>query len=124
MPKSILERAKEVLETELPGVVVEHTPFGMILRNQQELQVTPEDLQLIASQEQMARVIAGLADSIGPDMETEEEANDLEWDEPDAFNTSHTVREVVEEYPIDPPTPPAKETQAPTAPKEATPNAS
>lgn len=103
------ERAEAHLDAEVKPCTVEHTPYGEIYHNAIPLQLSPVDLGILNDQAAMMRVIAGLQDSLGPDEETEEEANDFEWDEPDALATPHTIREVVEEEPLDPTpqTPPA-----------------
>lgn len=102
MSKSPMQRAQEHLETSVPPPFKRNTPAGEEYVNCPPLLETEEDLMYIRSQEDMIAVIRGLQDSIGPEeFETEEEANDLDWPEPDPFSTEHTVREMVEETPLD-----------------------
>lgn len=99
---TLRDRAQALLDEVVPTPAKKHSQFGEVYENQLQLELSPADLQVISSQEQMARVIAGLSDSVGDDMETEEEANDFDWPEPDPFSTPHTIRDVVEEQVSEP----------------------
>jgi len=104
---NLKERAEKHLDDEVEPCTMEHTPAGEVYHNAIPLNLSPVDLGIIQDQQSLMRVIAGLQDQLGPDEETEEEANDFDWDEPDALATPHTIREVVEEEPVDtaPPAP-------------------
>lgn len=99
--QTLRERAEAFLKEPVPAPYMEHTPYGEVYHNVPPLELSPVDLGIIADQQALMRVIAGLQDTLGSETETEEEANDFDWEEPDPLVTPHTIREMVEEEPLD-----------------------
>lgn len=111
--KSLKERAEAVLDDQVEPVTMEHTPYGEVYHGAKPLNLSPVDLGIIQDQQALMRVIAGLQDQLGGDAETEEEANDFDWEEPDPFSTEHTLKDMVEEEPDEPKKPPANPAEPP-----------
>ena len=94
-----MDKAKDFLSAKVElGEGMVHTPYGEVHPKWERPVLSDADQMHIDSQESFRRVILGLQDNLGPEDETEEEANDFEWpQEDDPFRTEHTVQELIEE---------------------------